>query len=44
MVVFTIFFGMAKIPSEGLPYPLFSYSALLVWSFFANALIRLPTV
>jgi lipopolysaccharide transport system permease protein len=39
MVVFTIFFGtLAKIPSEGLPYPLFSYSALLVWGFFANGI------
>jgi lipopolysaccharide transport system permease protein len=39
MLVFTIFFGnLAKIPSDGLPYPLFSYSALLVWSFFANSI------
>ncbi|MGO9117104.1 MAG: ABC transporter permease [Desulfomonilaceae bacterium] len=39
MIVFTIFFGtLAKIPSDGLPYPLFSYSALLVWSFFANSI------
>jgi lipopolysaccharide transport system permease protein len=39
MIVFTIFFGtLAKIPSEGLPYPLFSYSALLIWSFFANSI------
>jgi lipopolysaccharide transport system permease protein len=39
MVVFTIFFGtLAKIPSEGLLYPLFSYSALLIWIFFANSI------
>ena len=39
MVVFSLFFGMlAKIPSEGLPYPVFYYSALLPWTYFANAL------
>ena len=39
MVVFSLFFGMlAKIPSEGLPYPIFYYSALLPWMYFANAL------
>jgi lipopolysaccharide transport system permease protein len=39
MVVFSLFFGMlAKIPSEGLPYPVFYYSALLPWMYFANAL------
>ncbi len=39
MVVFTLFFGMlAKIPSDGIPYPLFSYTALVPWSFFANGL------
>jgi lipopolysaccharide transport system permease protein len=36
MVVFTIFFGrLAKVPSDGIPYPLFSYSALLAWQLFA---------
>jgi len=39
MLVFSLFFGrLAKIPSDGLPYPLFSYSALVPWSFFAGAL------
>jgi lipopolysaccharide transport system permease protein len=39
MVVFTLFFGrLAKIPSEGLPYPIFSYTALLPWTFFAQAM------
>ena len=35
MVVFTLFFGrLAKIPSDGLPYPIFSYAGLLPWTFF----------
>ncbi len=39
MLVFSIFFGhLAKIPSEGLPYPLFYYCALLPWMYFATAL------
>jgi len=39
MVVFSLFFGkLARIPSEGLPYPIFYYSALLPWMYFANAL------
>ena len=39
MVVFSIFFGrLAKIPSDGLPYPIFSYCALLPWNLFGNAL------
>src|SRR5688572_12910679 len=39
MVVFSVFFGrLARIPSDGLPYPIFSYAALLPWSFFAYAL------
>jgi len=39
MVVFTIFFGMlAKIPSDGLPYPIFVYTALLPWQFFSNGI------
>jgi lipopolysaccharide transport system permease protein len=37
MVVFTIFFGnMAGIESQGLPYPIFSYTALLIWTFVAQ--------
>lgn len=39
MVVFTIFFGkLAKMPSDGVPYPIFSYSALLPWTYFSTAL------
>ena len=38
MVVFSIFFGrLAKMPSDGLPYPIFVYAGLLPWTFFANA-------
>ena len=39
MVVFTLFFGgLARIPSDGIPYPVFSYAALVPWTFFANGL------
>jgi len=39
MLVFTFFFGrLAHIPSEGVPYPLFSYSALVLWTYFAVTL------
>src|ERR1700681_2051120 len=39
MLVFSLFFGkLAKIPSEGLPYPIFYYSALLPWMYFATAM------
>lgn len=39
MVVFSVFFGnLAKIPSDGLPYPIFAYAALVPWQFFANGL------
>jgi lipopolysaccharide transport system permease protein len=39
MVVFSLFFGkLAGIPSDDIPYPIFSYSALVPWQFFANAL------
>jgi lipopolysaccharide transport system permease protein len=39
MVVFTIFFGhLAKVPSDGLPYPVFSLIALVPWTYFASAL------
>jgi lipopolysaccharide transport system permease protein len=37
MVVFSIFFGrLAGVPSDGVPYPVFSYAALVPWTFFAN--------
>ncbi len=39
MVVFSLFFGeLAKIPSDGIPYPIFAYAALVPWTFFANGL------
>ena len=39
MVVFSIFFGyLGKIPSDGIPYPVFTFCALLPWSLFAHAL------
>jgi lipopolysaccharide transport system permease protein len=39
MLIFSLFFGrLAHIPSEGLPYPIFYYSALLPWMYFASAL------
>jgi len=39
MVVFSIFFGrLAGMPSDGFPYPVFVYAALLPWTFFANAI------
>jgi lipopolysaccharide transport system permease protein len=38
MVVFTLFFGrLAKMPSDGIPYPIFVYAGLLPWTYFANA-------
>jgi lipopolysaccharide transport system permease protein len=39
MVVFSVFFGkLGKIPSDGIPYPIFSYAALVPWTFFAHGL------
>jgi lipopolysaccharide transport system permease protein len=39
MIIFSLFFGrLAKMPSDGVPYPLFSYAALIPWTFFANGL------
>jgi lipopolysaccharide transport system permease protein len=41
MVVFSVVFGsFAKIPSEGVPYPIFAYCALLPWNYFAGAIDR----
>lgn len=41
MVVFSLFFGrLAGIPSDGIPYPIFSYAALVPWTFFANGLTQ----
>jgi lipopolysaccharide transport system permease protein len=39
MVVFSLFFGhLAKVPSDGVPYPIFSYAALVPWTFFSSGL------
>jgi lipopolysaccharide transport system permease protein len=39
MIVFTVIFGnFAKIPSEGVPYPVFALAALVMWTYFANSL------
>ena len=39
LVVFSLFFGrLAGVPSDGVPYPIFSYTALVPWTFFANGL------
>jgi lipopolysaccharide transport system permease protein len=41
MIVFSIVFGrLAKVPSNGVPYPVFSYAGLLPWTFFAAALAQ----
>jgi lipopolysaccharide transport system permease protein len=41
MVVFSLFFGrLAKVPSDGVPYPLFAFAALVPWTFFANGLTQ----
>ncbi|MEA5575023.1 ABC transporter permease [Anabaena sp. UHCC 0451] len=44
MVVFTIVFGrLAKLPSQGVPYPILVFSAMLPWQFFANSLAECST-
>lgn len=41
MVVFSLFFGhLASMPSDGIPYPVFSFAALVPWTFFANGLTQ----
>ena len=41
MVVFSVFFGrLAKMPSDGVPYPLFAFAALVPWTFFAGGLTQ----
>ncbi|MFQ5873224.1 MAG: ABC transporter permease, partial [Dehalococcoidia bacterium] len=41
MMIFTVVFSyLAKIPSDGLPYPIFAYTALLPWTYFSQALSR----
>ena len=44
MLVFTIFFGhLVGVPSDGLPYPIFAYTALLPWQLFSRALTDAST-
>jgi len=39
MIVFSLFFGrLAQIPSDGVPYPVFSYAAMLPWLYFSTAM------
>ena len=39
MIVFSIVFGnLAKVPSDGIPYPIFSYTALIPWTYFSSAM------
>jgi lipopolysaccharide transport system permease protein len=41
MLVFSVFFGrLAKMPSDGYPYEVFAYAALVPWTFFANGLVQ----
>jgi lipopolysaccharide transport system permease protein len=41
MVAFSIFFGqLAGVPSNGIPYPIFSYTALLPWNYFSQSMMR----
>src|SRR4030095_6906119 len=41
MAVFALFFGrLARVPSAGIPYPLFTFAALVPWMFFSNGLTQ----
>ncbi|WP_246545483.1 ABC transporter permease [Pelotalea chapellei] len=41
MIIFTVIFGnLARFPSEGIPYPVFAFTALLPWTYFSQALAR----
>jgi len=41
MVVFSVIFGkLAKVPSDGIPYPIFAYAALMPWTYFSQALTK----
>src|SRR5690348_11813658 len=41
MLVFSLFFGrLAKMPSDNVPYPIFTFAALAPWTFFANGLLQ----
>lgn len=44
MAIFTVVFGnLARVPSDGLPYPVFAYTALVPWTYFSQALSRCGT-
>jgi len=44
MVIFTVLFNfIAKMPSDGFPYPIFSFAALLPWTYFSGALGRVTS-
>lgn len=41
MLVFSLFFGrLARVPSDGVPYPIFAFAGLVPWTFFANAITQ----
>ena len=41
MIVFSVVFGeLAKVPSDGIPYPIFSYTALIPWIYFSTAMTK----
>jgi len=41
MLIFSLFFGrLAKVPSDGIPYPLFAFAALVPWNFFSNGITQ----
>jgi lipopolysaccharide transport system permease protein len=45
MLVFTLFFGrLAKLPSQGLPYPVFYFSALVPWIYFSTSLVSVTNI
>jgi lipopolysaccharide transport system permease protein len=45
MIVFTLFFGrVAKMPSDGLPYPIFYFAAVVPWMYFSSALTNATNV
>jgi lipopolysaccharide transport system permease protein len=45
MLVFTLFFGkLAKLPSQGLPYPVFYFAAVVPWMYFSTALVAVTNI
>jgi len=39
MIVFSVVFGgLAKVPSDGIPYPIFNYTAMVAWTYFATSI------